>query len=370
MDTPTIDPGGSLIVVNSDDRASLVGGALVALAIVVLTLVSVSRIHVAPNSHPAAGFSPAKSLIDRQLLQGDGQAYAELARDPTLARPQWFNTGAPEAAYRAQRPLLGYLAWAGSAGQPGAVGWVLLLINLIAGAAVALAWSRLARLRGGPWWIGPLVLLAPGSVSALTWSTSEVLGLALVGWALWVWLTRPRTVAAPALLLASASLTRETFLLVPAALVVGLLVRGSARSQWQRTLGLLLSPVPWLAWVVVVRLRLGVWSFKASDGRLGTPLSGLVSAAQHWHVADWTCFALLVAATGFGLLRVATDMRWVVGFQVLLGLVMGEQVWARWQDFSRVLLPIYAIGLVGVAATTATSAGSTLRTPVVSPPIG
>jgi hypothetical protein len=32
----------------------------------------------------------------------------------------------------------------------------------------------------------------------------------------------------------------------------------------------------------------------------------------------------------------------------LLGLLMGEAVWQRWQDFSRPLLPLYVLGLLAV----------------------
>ena len=58
--------------------------------------------------------------LELLLVQSDGQAFASLARDPSLARPEVFFTDA-EAAYRAQRPLLPYLAWAGSLGR---TGWV------------------------------------------------------------------------------------------------------------------------------------------------------------------------------------------------------------------------------------------------------
>src|SRR5579859_8075241 len=62
--------------------------------------------------------------VDAVLGRGDGQAYAALAEDPTLARPNVI-LGYHEAAYRAQRPLVSYLAWAGSLGSADRVPWAL-----------------------------------------------------------------------------------------------------------------------------------------------------------------------------------------------------------------------------------------------------
>ena len=59
--------------------------------------------------------------VDAVLARGDGQAFAAIAQDPTLARPLVINRG--DFAYRAQRPVWGYAAWMLSFGQPGAVGW-------------------------------------------------------------------------------------------------------------------------------------------------------------------------------------------------------------------------------------------------------
>src|SRR4051812_39881283 len=54
---------------------------------------------------------PLSDGFELLMVQSDGQAYTTLARDPSLARPSEFES-TEEAAYRAQRPLLGYLTWA------------------------------------------------------------------------------------------------------------------------------------------------------------------------------------------------------------------------------------------------------------------
>jgi len=204
----------------------------------------------------------------------------------------------------------------------------------------------LARALGQSWVLGPAVLAAPGAIVALNWSTSEVLGLALIGAGLWLWVARPRAVATLGAALGLAGLARETFLLVPAALAVSLLASGRARTEWRRLVALMLAAAPWCAWVIVLRLRIGAWSFSAKAGRLGLPFAGFLSAARGWGSGDWAVFVLLALATYAGLRRAPADLRWVVAAQLVLAVVMGRLVWLRWQDFGRVLLPVYAIGLV------------------------
>src|SRR6185503_12066441 len=50
------------------------------------------------------------SHLGRFLIGGDGQFYAALALDLSFSHPEAFASRS-EAAYRAQRPLLPFLAW-------------------------------------------------------------------------------------------------------------------------------------------------------------------------------------------------------------------------------------------------------------------
>jgi hypothetical protein len=126
----------------------------------------------------------------------------------------------------------------------------------------------------------------------------------------------------------------------------------------------MLAPfVAYFAWVAVLRIRLGVTPFGARSNRLSSPpLSGLAD--------EWTRFAeparawlwLLVAV---GIIIVALVRRdrdplaWVVLAIGVFGAFMGPAVWARWQDFSRPLLPLYAYGPLVVI---------TLITEMMAPP--
>ena len=102
--------------------------ALVALAGAVIGAV-VSIAFVAAQPSPCCGdLKPFVSIlptplsrIDATLAEGDGHAFAAIAEDPLMRRPEVFQDPR-DFAYREQRPVWGYLAWAGSLGQPAAVG--------------------------------------------------------------------------------------------------------------------------------------------------------------------------------------------------------------------------------------------------------
>ena len=124
--------------------------------------------------------------LELLLVQSDGQAFASLARDPTLARPEVFRTDA-EAAYRAQRPLVPYGAWALSLGR---TGWVPPALAFLAVAGTGLAVAGVAQLlidRRSPAKSSLLVLLFPGMYMALSYCGPEPLGLGLVVWGLVAW---------------------------------------------------------------------------------------------------------------------------------------------------------------------------------------
>jgi hypothetical protein len=311
------------------------------------------------------------------LYQGDGQAFAALAQDPTLSRPEAFRQGDAEAAYRAQRPLLGWLGWVASAGRAAAVPAALYALSVLSYGALAGAAARLAGPATGraPLW----VLAAPGAVVVLDWAGPECLGTAFALLALDAWRRgRPGWAAAA---LVPAALSRETFLLVAAVLAVDAL----ASRRW--------GPAPWsgprlraaawtglpvaayAAWLAVVVARIGAWPTAAGDGRLAAPLAGLVRAAGRWGDDDWQ-----LAVGGAALVVAALVVRrgvvaYVAGAYLACSLVLGPLVWRRYEDFARVLLPMYACAVValiiglGARRRAAAAAGSSppRRTPGPGP---
>ncbi|MEY2434907.1 MAG: hypothetical protein QOC92_4632 [Acidimicrobiaceae bacterium] len=280
------------------------------------------------------------------LVQSDGQAFATLARDPSLSRPAEFGSDA-EAAYRWQRPLLSYAAWAGSFGRSG---WVppALAVLFVAATGVSAAGLGLLLERRGirPWAAIGLVLL-PGTYASLEYFGPELLGLALVVWGLLKWTDpqRPRGVTA-LLFFTLAGLARETFLLVPAALALSALWNRRFRDAAM----LAASSVGWIAWIAIVRLRAGAWPTDAGQGRLTRPFAGLATALRETTQESVLPYLLLgaIVVAAVVLLCRSDVLCSVVLVHAAFASLMGERVWFDWQFFTRVLLPMYALGFVAI----------------------
>jgi hypothetical protein len=300
---------------------------------------------------------PYTRLYDHQtrglrgaLAAGDGQAYSALAQDPTMARPDVFVAGRTDAAYRYQRPVLGYLAWIASFGQPdreaGAQAGL-----VVAGAAVAVgACAELLRRRRREPWLALSVLLVPGMQSALAGVTSEPIALAFLSLGLLAWWDQPRRGAMAVALFALAALTRETSLVAIGALAIVEATTGRARSpreRWRCAEPLLVPFAAYAAWVVVLRVGLGVTPFAARANRLSLPFAGIVHDWSRFAepARSWVWLVLAVAAVvGAAVLRDRDPLAWIVVAFGGFGACMGSAVWLRWQDFARPLLPLYAYG--------------------------
>lgn len=329
-------------------RVALAGFAGAILAGLLIGVLAFGAGRLGPTSVPAFTTSYHYRVLDDPLelllVQSDGQAFASLARDPSLARPEVFRTDA-EAAYRAQRPLLSYAAWALSLGR---TGWVPPALALLSAAGAGLAVAGVAQLladRGVSVRYALLLLLFPGTYMALSYCGPEPLGLGLVAWGLVRW-SRERPASAVALF-ALAGLCRETLLLVPAGLALAAL--------WQRrgraTTALAASALPYLAWIAFVRVRVGAWPTQAGDGRISAPFSGFVvglrdAAARHG--SDTILYAVLCLAIAvFALVLARRDALFpVVALNLVFATTMGHFVWETWEGFGRVLLPLDALALV------------------------
>jgi hypothetical protein len=183
----------------------------------------------------------------------------------------------------------------------------------------------------------------------LGWTGVEVLATALGLAGALAWIDRRTRTAV--LLLTLAALSRETLLLVPAALAACDLWtarRTLGRTAIVRVAPLTLPFVAWAAWVLVVHARLGYWPSDAGTARLGLPLGGIVQAMGEWGLLD-----LLIAVVLWGLgivacARLGRPWSWVVGAHVLFASMLGVDVLRSWLDFSRVLLPTSVLGIVAL----------------------
>lgn len=280
------------------------------------------------------------------LNQGDGQAFAALAQDPLLRRPEVFRAGPAEAAYRAQRPLLGWVAWALSGGQAGPVPLVLVLLSIAGFAALGASMAWLLGRRGASvLWALP-VLLSPGAMVTLDWTGPEALGTAaaLLGFGLWIDDRRRPAVVA----LVAAALLRESLLVVPVSIAAHALI--VERGRWRSLVPLAAPLVAYVGWVLVVRLRLGALPSDAGQGRLAAPFTGLLKATDGWGAGDYAVALLLLGVGTAALLVGRRDPAgWIAGAYVLASFAFGSEVWRRVEDFGRVLLPALAFGVLVMA---------------------
>jgi hypothetical protein len=292
----------------------------------------------------AALYDPPSRPLELVMNSGDGQAFAAIGRDPLLGDPDVFWEGPEEAAYRAQRPLFGWLAFASAGGQkervPEAlVAWTVIGVGLLVG-AVARTLQRSGRIT----WLAMYLIGAPGVLAVLRTVGPEPLGCGLAVLAIARWKThRWQAVACFTL----AVLCRETLLLVPLVLAVhGLVSERRLRPQ----LPLLVPPAVLAAWIGFMRLRTGAWPTEASDGRVGMGFSGLVEAADALDPSDIAALLLFAAIAVAVVVRARTTVAGgIVLAHVLLASVLGEAVWLRWNDFGRVLLPLVVFGLLALA---------------------
>ena len=212
----------------------------------------------------------------------DGMAYHRLARDPLTLAVTDNGTTFTRPAYWQSR--LGYPAttWTLSLGDDRLVPTVLVLVNLLAVAGIALLAAHLARGLGrSPWW-GAVPALWAGFLVGLGQDLTEPLaGLLLLGA---LALLRSRRHLGAALLLSAAALTRETTLvLAMAVLVAAVLPRRTAGPPWWVGVLPLAAYAGWRAWV---RSRWAdVVPDPPSDNPLGVPVVELAhylgSAAVH-----------------------------------------------------------------------------------------
>ncbi|MGN6696318.1 MAG: hypothetical protein ACTHN0_19225 [Aquihabitans sp.] len=297
------------------------------------------------NVGEGGAWHPPRSRAEKLVAKMDGRAFAQIAEDPLMDRIVWdYHGDEGKAAYRASRPLPGWMFFVGSAGgrRPLLAPTMLLLTALTIGWAV-FSVDVLGRALGLRVRHLAAVVVTPAIVTSVAYpGIGDPLGLALTVTALATWF-RGRTWTAVALF-AAAGLCRETMLLVP--LGLALHVMGQKRSL-RPALPLAAAPLAYIAWVAVVTARIGA----APDGgtQLAAPFTGMIEGIGLWHLAEYLTAALVVASTivvfrrGYGWMKAVTVVN--LGFSTLMGTV----VWFQWWGFGRVLTIIPVFALIALA---------------------
>ena len=292
-----------------------------------------------------SSFNHPETHAETLIVGMDGQAYGQIALDPTMRRAHAEFGSASAAAYRESRPVYGWVAFIASAGGDAAgVANAMLVLSVLSVALLAAAVGGFARRVGRPAAVGALVALLPGvAITVFAPGGAESLGCAaaFLGLAWWM----DRRYAGAIVLFSFAALTRETLLLFPLSL--------AAYEIWskRKTLVARLSIpcIVYVGWIGVVRWRVGALPSDATGGRLAFPLSGLLRAQAHWSQMSIAVALGIVGLAIFAASRLELgQIRVLLIAHLALAMVMGELVWLSWKDFSRVLLPIAILGIVAL----------------------
>lgn len=334
-----------------ESRTALVVGALCAIVAVVmlgLRIVSLAPVHTeGPGDAFAPAYRPPTDRLEVIFNAHDGQAFASLAMDPLLRRPAEWSGGSTQLAYRGARPLIGWLAWAGSFGRPGAVEWSLAVISVLSVGLLGFATATIGEELGKRSERAYLILLLPGVLSVVVNpGLSDALGtaLALIGAAYWM---RGRRWPA-VVLLGFAALCRDTCALMAIVLLIDDLATN--RSP-RRVAPLVLPPAVYLTWITIVRIRIGDWP-TAYHGNLTFPLVGLArEVGDGWSVTG--VFAALIVTALFVVALVRRPPR-LVSLTILIygfvALCSGSAVWATWDTgLTRSVLPAEVLALIWIA---------------------
>jgi hypothetical protein len=232
----------------------------------------------------------------------DGQFAYYIARDPGGG---WRHCDVP--AYRYQRILYPLLAWVLALGQPEAVGWTLVVLNVAALAGGTYFTEQLLAARGVSRWYALVYGLYGGLVAGLRLDLTEPLAYGLVQAGLWVWEDcrlqiadcRFQVVGRNSLLatglFALAALAKETALIA----VAGLLLYLALEHRWREAVKLGLGTgLPFAAWQCVLWVWMGSPGVGAG-GAMATsfewlPFAGLLRVAT----VSWPAFWLLLAIEG------------------------------------------------------------------------
>jgi hypothetical protein len=301
-----------------------------------------------------ADLGPVHSL---DPLGHDGQINYLLARDPFCLRgTDAYLREFDSPAYRYRRILYPLLAggaggFGGSATLAGMVVWSAVGAGLAAAAAAYLA---------GRWGLGGLtpflLLLNPGvylSAQTLT-ADALALGFCLAGVALW----ERRSEGAASVVLAAATLVKETSLLVPICLALTPLFDRRLAAAGRL---LAVSGLPWLGWSVWVSNHIGGG---AGANNFAWPGVGIVSATRLWPgmgpgevVQGWLALLLVAGSVVLAwrspnpLLR-RSCLAWAG-----LAVVLSSDVWGYPGNLLRSLAPLWAFAALAYGSCTAPAPG-------------
>ena len=268
----------------------------------------------------------------------DGKFFFVQANDPWLVEPVENAEVLDLPLYRSQRMLYPMLAGGSGLLGPEQIVWGLLVTNLVAIALGTWGTAVVAQRIGVSPWLGLAFAFNIGFISSVTVSGAGILAAAAAFWAVAALLDGR---SYPAIvLLAAAALTREVMLVAALGAAWWLWKQGRRRIA----LATVLIPASVVGvWALYLRLRLD--GDQESVGVVGLPLVGLAKAVPEWMgdpvalLAGFGMILLLVLYTR-QVFRSQSLLGWTfLGF-IPLAILFTDMVWVNWFDFTRVIAPV------------------------------
>lgn len=339
------------LVIRPEWRAALVV-ALVSLALVcVLVVRNLMAFDWNPSVFLALGADVNASrdyaieLLGNHLdlrsgLGHDGKFFFAQANDPFLTDPEVHAAVLDRPVYRSQRILFPLIGGGFGLLSPWGVVWGMLTLSVLTFGLGAFATSLVSQGMGGSAWWGLAFTLNLGVISELLVGGAGHLGLALVMASI-AFLQRGRpglSVAA----LSAAVLTREVLMIAVVGIALWLWRKSFRRLAMTH---LAVPALAVLAWGLYVRSRIGWMTGVSEVEELGWPLVGFLEAARLWP------YSLTNGAAGLAVfllvilfIRRALRSDWLVGYAaagfVPVVFLLTLQVWFGYFDITRAVSPV------------------------------
>ena len=197
----------------------------------------------------------------------DGQFYYRLALDPLTKQRVEYGITLDKPPYRQQRILYPVLARLLALGGTPWIPWSMIVVNYLAVCGLAFGAARIAELFAMPAIYGLAIPFFPGVLLALARDLPDPLAISLMVFSLY--LLHSRRITFAACVLALAVLTRETVILLAAALFVHSTWRALRRqSAWTESVRLAIPLATYAVWQLWIVARWGTFGSAAGSGTL------------------------------------------------------------------------------------------------------
>ena len=299
--------------------------------------------------------APANLTLHENPRGYDGQFFYRFALDPLTSESTEHGIRLDLPAYRQQRIGYPLLVWAFSLGRPALVPAMLILVNYLGLCILGWLGGKYAQILGKHALWGLALALYPGFMLTLARDLSEIVAACFLVAALLA--VRAKRTSLAAVLLALCVLTRETTLIVVAALLLAGFINTVWKREDLRWAWYFLPCGVYAVWQLVLYWNWGQSSFHSHGGTFGLPFAGILgklraSAAlsSRTEIISMAELALLLA---HGLVTLwalracrALPGEWLAWlFYAGLAALLGYVVWNDDWNYLRVLSEFYVLSL-------------------------